>query len=146
MAAFSGTPALSAYVASKWALEGFTESLAIELKPFNIDVVLVEPGAYKTRIFFENAARAARFDDQSSPYYPYNQHLKQLVNKHMAANKRDPEEVARVLQDLVESRRTSFRNIISLQSRLRMVLVKCLPFRLYAWLVSTILMKKAGQP
>lgn len=46
-----GFPGLSAYVASKYALEGYSESLRLELKPFGIDVVLIEPGSYKTNIW-----------------------------------------------------------------------------------------------
>ncbi|WP_432442799.1 SDR family oxidoreductase [Mesobacillus selenatarsenatis] len=46
-----GFPGLSAYVASKHALEGYSESLRLELKPFGIDVVLIEPGSYKTNIW-----------------------------------------------------------------------------------------------
>ena len=41
-------PGLSAYASSKFALEGITEALAGELKPFGITVILVEPGAFKT--------------------------------------------------------------------------------------------------
>ncbi|MFQ6675511.1 MAG: SDR family oxidoreductase, partial [Fidelibacterota bacterium] len=41
-------PGLGAYAASKWALEGFSESLYFELKPFGISVVVLEPGAHRT--------------------------------------------------------------------------------------------------
>jgi NAD(P)-dependent dehydrogenase (short-subunit alcohol dehydrogenase family) len=49
--AFTGAPAASAYHASKWAVEGWAESLAYEVRPFGIDVVLVEPGSFKTEIW-----------------------------------------------------------------------------------------------
>jgi NAD(P)-dependent dehydrogenase (short-subunit alcohol dehydrogenase family) len=39
------------YVASKWALEALAETLSYEVAPFNIDVAIVEPGAYPTEIF-----------------------------------------------------------------------------------------------
>ena len=39
------------YCASKWALEGWAESLAYEVDPFGIDVVLIEPGPYRTEIW-----------------------------------------------------------------------------------------------
>jgi NAD(P)-dependent dehydrogenase (short-subunit alcohol dehydrogenase family) len=42
-AAFAGQPGNSMYCASKWALEGWAESLAYEVDPFGIDVVLIEP-------------------------------------------------------------------------------------------------------
>jgi NAD(P)-dependent dehydrogenase (short-subunit alcohol dehydrogenase family) len=45
---FSGTPSQSMYSASKFALEGASESLAAELEPFGIRVLVVELGAYRT--------------------------------------------------------------------------------------------------
>lgn len=41
----------SPLIASKFAVEGFSESLAFEASLFDVDVVLVEPGPYKTEIF-----------------------------------------------------------------------------------------------
>jgi NAD(P)-dependent dehydrogenase (short-subunit alcohol dehydrogenase family) len=41
-------PERAVYCASKWALEGFTETLAEEVKPFGIRVTIVEPGYYAT--------------------------------------------------------------------------------------------------
>lgn len=58
VAAFVAGPALSAYTASKWALEGWCESLAMELAPLGIDVVLVEPGSFETPIWGRPVAEA----------------------------------------------------------------------------------------
>lgn len=52
-----GYPGLSAYVASKWGVEGYVESLALEVTSFGIDAILVEPGPTAT-MFGENADRA----------------------------------------------------------------------------------------
>jgi NAD(P)-dependent dehydrogenase (short-subunit alcohol dehydrogenase family) len=41
-------PMIGAYHASKWALEGMTEALAAEVRPFGIDVTLIEPGGFST--------------------------------------------------------------------------------------------------
>jgi len=41
-------PLASMYVCSKWAVEGFTESICYELRPLGIQVKLVEPGGFKT--------------------------------------------------------------------------------------------------
>jgi NAD(P)-dependent dehydrogenase (short-subunit alcohol dehydrogenase family) len=43
-----GFPAAGVYCASKWAVEGVSESLAAELQPFGIGVLIVEPGAFRT--------------------------------------------------------------------------------------------------
>ena len=44
-------PIYSLYHGTKWAIEGFSEALLFELRPFNIKVKLVEPGAIKTDFY-----------------------------------------------------------------------------------------------
>ena len=62
-----GYPGGSAYVSTKFAVEGLSESIAYELEPFGIKVILIEPGFIKTN--FSNAAiRARRAQDPASPY------------------------------------------------------------------------------
>ena len=46
-----GFPATSAYISSKFALEGLSESLTYEMAPFGVRVVIVEPGVIKTNFF-----------------------------------------------------------------------------------------------
>ncbi|KAF2732841.1 NAD(P)-binding protein [Polyplosphaeria fusca] len=48
VAGINGLPGVGTYAASKFALEGTTESMAVELAPFNIRMILVEPGAFRT--------------------------------------------------------------------------------------------------
>src|ERR687888_114957 len=51
---FFGVPCASAYVATKFALEGVTQSLRYELAPFGIKVSIIEPGAIKTGVATRN--------------------------------------------------------------------------------------------
>ena len=53
-------PLVSVYIASKTAIEGFTASLAHELRAFNVRVKLVEPGYGPTTQFTQNATPASR--------------------------------------------------------------------------------------
>jgi short-subunit dehydrogenase len=46
-----GFPGISAYVSTKFAVEGFSESLTYELSPFGIKVIIIEPGVIKTNFF-----------------------------------------------------------------------------------------------
>jgi NAD(P)-dependent dehydrogenase (short-subunit alcohol dehydrogenase family) len=62
-----GYPGGSAYVSSKFALEGLSESMAYELEQFGIKVVLVEPGFIRTNIG-NNMVVAKKAQDPSSPY------------------------------------------------------------------------------
>lgn len=56
-------PALSLYHATKWAVEGFYESVAQEIAGFNIQVTLVEPGSARTNFSGSSAAKAAVMPD-----------------------------------------------------------------------------------
>jgi NAD(P)-dependent dehydrogenase (short-subunit alcohol dehydrogenase family) len=60
-------PMSGAYTASKWALEGMIETLRLELLPFRVRVVLIEPGPYESKLHAnEKEAAAGRRSD--SPY------------------------------------------------------------------------------
>ncbi len=61
-----GLPVDSAYCASKFALEGMTESLRYEVRRFNVRVVLIEPGAFRTAMTRKLAAAAGEAGE--SPY------------------------------------------------------------------------------
>jgi NAD(P)-dependent dehydrogenase (short-subunit alcohol dehydrogenase family) len=58
----------SVYVSTKFAIEGLTESMAYELEPFGIKMVLVEPGFIKTNIG-NNMVTAKKSQDANSPYF-----------------------------------------------------------------------------
>jgi len=62
-----GFPGSSAYVSSKFALEGLSESMAFEVEQFGIKTVLVEPGFVRTN-FAENIAIAKKAQEPRSPY------------------------------------------------------------------------------
>ncbi|HQP11012.1 MAG TPA: SDR family NAD(P)-dependent oxidoreductase, partial [Candidatus Omnitrophota bacterium] len=136
---FSASPAFGAYNASKWALEGFSESLRYELKLFGIDVLLIEPGVYKTKIFYENSRHAASFNNPESPYYMASQYLNGLVMQNVNDCHKDIEEVPRLIEKLIRAANPSFRNIPDIESKVMYVLRKFLPFSIYSWIIRTAL-------
>jgi len=103
--AYAGEPANAIYVASKWAIEGWAESLAYEVSPFGIGVVLVEPGSYKTEIW----GSSPRILPESSPYRALMQHLEKVIDEKVLANARDPREVAQVIARALGARHPRFR-------------------------------------
>jgi len=82
-----GFPGISADVSTKFAVEGLSESIAYELEPFGIKVILIEPGFVKTN--FEHAMVVAKkAQDPASPYSELMQKL--MVNaSELAKNASD---------------------------------------------------------
>ena len=75
-----GLPFRGVYAASKFALEGFTESLSMELKSYGISVCMVEPGDFKTRI----VQNRLRIDlDGDSPYGQTHTRVEEVANLQM---------------------------------------------------------------
>jgi NAD(P)-dependent dehydrogenase (short-subunit alcohol dehydrogenase family) len=104
-AAFFGQPANSIYSASKWALEGWAEGIAYELEMFGIEIVLVEPGPYRTDIW----ERSTRISPADSAYRLWLQQLLRAVDEHARSAARSPVEVAEAIANALEVRRPRFR-------------------------------------
>lgn len=111
--AFGGTPALSAYVASKWALEGWAESVAMELQPFGVHLVVVEPGAYRTSIW----DKSDRIRAGESAYAAYQDAVEAKADAIVERHARDPREVAEVIRRALDARRPRFRYPVGPDSR-----------------------------
>lgn len=99
-------PGLGPYTASKFAVEGFSEALRLEMKPYGINVVLVEPGSYKTDIWSKGMGSISI--NQESPYEEKTQHLLKMVN-HIAKSAGNPNDVAKLVRDIALSKNPKFR-------------------------------------
>ncbi|HET7657745.1 MAG TPA: SDR family oxidoreductase [Bacillales bacterium] len=99
-------PGLGPYSASKFALEGFSESLRFELLPLGIHVVLVEPGSYKTPIW-KKGVEAVSVTETSA----YHEKTKKLVGvvRHIEKTAGDPQEVADLICKIAQEARPAFR-------------------------------------
>ena len=92
-----GFPGISAYVSTKFAVEGLSESIAFELEPFGIKVILIEPGFVKTN-FINAMVVAKKSQDRASPYSELMQKLMANASE-LAKNASDAELVANVIVD-----------------------------------------------
>ncbi|MDG0809163.1 SDR family oxidoreductase [Cohnella rhizosphaerae] len=122
-----GIPGFGAYAASKFAVEGFSESLRHEVAPFGIRVALVEPGAYRTAIWAKGFA-----DMHAQPDSPYAGALAAVLRmaRRTAASAPDPREVAELVGRLADKRRLSrLRYPIGRGARLLPLVVRLLPWR-----------------
>ena len=94
-------PFLTAYHASKFAVEGFTESLRQELVQFNIDVILIEPGAIRSN-FIDNSKNAKNYNPENSPYSNTIQKVFESFESIME-NSSHPEDVAETILKAVNT-------------------------------------------
>ena len=86
-----GFPASPAYISSKFALEGLSESLRLEMSPFGVDVIIIEPGVIKTN--FLNPVRLAKKSESGTAYRDITTRVVSGV-KMMAEMGTPPKEVA----------------------------------------------------
>lgn len=124
-----GTPFNGAYVSSKFALEGISESLKTELAPFGVHVALIEPGLFRTN-FPANTVRARATDDDRSPYEPY---MARYRDSHDLFRRfgGNPERVAKLIYKLSVSPAPPFRNPIGLDARAGTLGARLLPQAIY---------------
>jgi len=113
-AAFAGQPANSIYCASKWAIEGWAESVAFELDGFGIHVILVEPGPYRTEIWHSTP----RILPKDSEYLPWLAQVFRGADRHEAKTARDPKEVALAIADALAAKSPKFRYPVGFFARL----------------------------
>jgi NAD(P)-dependent dehydrogenase (short-subunit alcohol dehydrogenase family) len=91
-------PFAGVYVSSKWALEALAESISYEVRPFGVEIAIVEPGAYATNIFNatvgpDDAERLASYGDVAKTI--------DAIGAGMAASAGNPIEVAEAIAALV---------------------------------------------
>ena len=77
-----GVPLNSAYVGSKFALEGFSESMKYELEGFGIKIILIEPGAVQTN-FIQNTILPKKATNSDSPYAEFSKKVSEGVSEHL---------------------------------------------------------------
>lgn len=101
IAGLRGTASFGAYNASKFAVNGFTEAMAQEVKQFGIQVSLVNPGPYKTDWAGDSLDRSSKMKnlDSESPYSELNADWKGRMDKNNGNQPGDPRQIANVLID-----------------------------------------------
>lgn len=129
-----GIPYQGAYTAAKHAVEGFAECLAMEVKPFGIQVMLIEPGDHRSgaSMYRRHGAGVTR----SPLYHPSFENVTQTIS-HDETHGSDPDRLGRKLAALVGRRRLPMRRCIaSPGQKAAVVLHGLLPGRLFSTLIA----------
>ena len=105
-----GFPGISAYVSTKFAVEGFSESLTYELSPFGIKVIIIEPGVIKTN-FFNNCTISEQSAKNGSPYSSSVDKLQKDIDM-MQEHATSPTEVAKMILQVLRTDEPKQRYIV----------------------------------
>ncbi len=144
-----GSLALSAYCASKFALEGFGESLAQELEPLEVRVVMVEPAITKTEIWGTNRGVSRGALDPNSPYYSWFRESERLADRLVESSPTRPVHTAKAVHRALTARRPRLRYMVGWRASLVMALRRYLPGELFERLYfgeAVRRVTRAGQP
>ena len=124
-------PFQALYSASKFAVEGLTEALRLEVRPFGIRVTRIEPGDMRTG-FTDQRVRVAAWTRESA-YGPYAERVLQVV-EHDERSGGAPEAVALLLERIIRSSNPAPRYRVGPAfQRLAAILKGILPARLFEW-------------
>ena len=133
----SGNPLMSAYAASKFAIEGLSESLRREMMLFGIDVIIIAPGAVKTPIW----SKAEQVDIsayRSSPFFPALERIRKFMLR-LGETGLPAEKIAEAIADALTSANPQVRYQIT-PDPMRHLITAVLPKRI----VDKIIAKRLG--
>ncbi len=128
-----GLPYQASYSATKYALEGMTEALRMEVQPFGIHVSLIEPGDIRTG--FTANRRHARAAEEDSVYREqYRRTLKKMEADELGGS--SPDVVAQALTKIVRSQRPRARYVVGpFYEKVAVWAKRLLPAALFEWIV-----------
>ena len=124
-----GFPGLGSYVASKFALEGWAETLRLEMKPVGIQVVLVEPGSFDTDIWHRNAQTATGVADPASPNAARAARWRSQMEREV--HRAHPQAVADLIARVLDNPRPRLRYLVGRDARVGLTIRRLLPWTLF---------------
>ncbi len=128
-----GYPLFGWYCATKHALEGLSDALRIEVSPWDIHVVLIEPGPVRTEFFEVTKAKVSpQMTQKASPYVRYFDAVDDIERDFMK-QATTPEKIAQVIVKACAARRPRSRYAVTAMAKATVAVSKFLPRRLLDW-------------
>jgi NAD(P)-dependent dehydrogenase (short-subunit alcohol dehydrogenase family) len=137
LAGIVGVPFSGLYSASKFALEGMSEAMRLETKPFGIRVAVIQPGDFKSDM--TQRRRVAAASQTNDAYATISRHFKEKQDRD-EANAPTPEPVARLLERILNDPNPKFRYpVAQLGQRIVVPLHWMLSQRMFEWLLCRVI-------
>jgi NAD(P)-dependent dehydrogenase (short-subunit alcohol dehydrogenase family) len=131
-----GSFSISSYSAAKHALEGWTESLRLEVNSLGIKVVLIEPGSFQTDIWTRGVVMGKEAIKETSPNFQRSLRMRRRVE---AIPKADPMDVARVIVRVAQDPNPKLRYLVGRDAKIQLVLKRLLPWKWHEKLIANFL-------
>jgi NAD(P)-dependent dehydrogenase (short-subunit alcohol dehydrogenase family) len=126
----TGFPGVSSYAASKFALEGWAETLRLEMAALGIKVAIVEPGSFKTDIWTRNAKLTAKLLDPESPNAARRARWQSRIEAN-AESRANPQGVADLIARILETPEPKLRYVIGSDARIALLMRRVLPASIF---------------
>lgn len=133
VAGFFSIPFQSMYCAAKYALEGYTEALRLEIKPFGIKACLIEPGDTKTG-FTEGRVFVKKANMNSVYETAFKKAIGTMIKDEK--NGHDPKEVANIIFKVCKRNNPPIRIVVGFGYKLLRFLKRILPTRIIEFALS----------
>ena len=131
-----GAVTVSSYSASKHALEGWSESLRLEVSSLGIKIVLVEPGAFNTGIWTRGAWMGKEATKPTSPNFQRSLRMRDRVGK---IPKADPIAVARAIVAIAQNPNPKLRYLVGRDAKFQLAMKRLLPWKWHEKIVANSL-------
>jgi len=130
-----GNPLLSAYCSSKFALEGWSESVRMETSSLGIRIVLVEPGSFDTDIWTRNVTIAKGALDPNSPNKERSRRFSQFVKSRKGKHP-NAIAVAHLIVQIAKNPNPKLRYMIGKDAKLHYLMQRLLPWNRYERMIA----------
>ena len=131
-----GAITVSSYSASKHALEGWSESLRLEVNFLGIKVVLVEPGAFDTGVWTQGARMGEEAAKDTSPNFQRSLRMREAIQK---IPKADPIAVARTIVAIAQNPNPKLRYLVGRDAKIQLALKRILPWKVWEKMIAKFL-------
>jgi NAD(P)-dependent dehydrogenase (short-subunit alcohol dehydrogenase family) len=136
IAGLLGSVTVSSYSASKHALEGWSESLRLEVNSLGIKVVLVEPGAFQTDIWTRGAVMGEQTTKETSPNLQRSLRMRSTIEK---LPKADPIAVALLIVAIARNPNPKLRYLVGRDAKIQLAIKRILPWKWHERVIANFL-------